>query len=60
MIFCHKHHYGKDLFYPTSENAIKFVSAFPGSSGKRKSLTKNQMQIMKDLNVSIIIKEIST
>ncbi len=60
MNFSHKQHYGKDFFYPTDPNAIKFVEAFPTSSGKRKSLTLNQMHLLKDLGVPFVIKEIFT
>ena len=57
MHFFHKQHYGKDFFYPESSIAKKFVEAFPGSSGKRKSLTLNQMHIMKELGIDFEIKE---
>ncbi len=57
MNFCQKHHYGKDFFYPSDSNAKKFVEAFPHSSGKRKSLTRDQMHILKDVGVPFIIRE---
>lgn len=58
MNFSHKQHYGRDFFYPTDFSAKKFVDAFPTSSGKRKSLTLDQMQILQDLGVPFVIKEI--
>ncbi len=56
MHFCHKHIYGKDLYYPANGEAKMFVEAFPGSSGKRKSLTLGQLQTMKKIGISFEIK----
>lgn len=58
MNFSHKQHYGRDFFYPTDCKAQRFVDAFPTSSGKRKSLTLDQMHILKDLGIPFVIKEI--
>lgn len=58
MNFCHKQHYGRDLFYPENQKAKKFVEAFPHSSGNRKSLTLHQMYIMKEMGVPFVIIEI--
>ncbi len=57
MSFCHEIHYGRDCFYPLDVKAKKFVEAFPHSSGKRKSLTIEQINILNDLGVPLIIKE---
>lgn len=51
MNFSHKVHYGKNLFYPINELAKRFVEAFPSSSGRRKSLTLVQLNIMKEMGV---------
>lgn len=60
MNFLHQQHYGKDLFYPNDDKAKKFVEAFPHSSGKRKSLTTDQMHILKDVGVHFNVRENST
>lgn len=57
MNFCHKTHYGKDFFYPTDTNAMRFVDAFPHSSGKRKSLTLDQLQILKEIGAPFVVRE---
>lgn len=57
MRFSHKQHYGKDFFYPANVKAKMFVEAFPHSSGKRKSLTLEQIRIMKEIGITFIIKE---
>ncbi len=57
MDFCHKAVYGKDLFYPSNNDAKRFVEAFPSSGGKRKSLTKNQLAVLKDAGIQLVITE---
>lgn len=60
MNFSHKQHYGRDFFYPENQQAKKFVEAFPHSTGKRKSLTLDQMQVMKEIGIYFVIKPILT
>lgn len=60
MEFHHKHQYGKDFFYPLSIKAKKFLNAFPHSSGKRKCLTLDQMNLMKEIGMNFSIKEFIT
>lgn len=57
MNFCHDVQYGKDRFYPVDPKSKKFVDAFPSSSGKRKSLTLEQLTILNELGVPFIIRE---
>lgn len=57
MNFFQKHIYGKDLFYPSNNDAKRFVEAFPTSSGKRKSLTKSQISVLKEIGISFVINK---
>lgn len=57
MEFSHEKHYGRDCFYPLNIKAQHFVEAFPHSSGKRKSLSLNQIKILKKSGVPLNIKE---
>lgn len=54
MIFQLRERYGREYFYPIDKKASKFVDAFPGSSGKRKCLTRAQLEILdkiSDVNI---------
>lgn len=59
MKFMKERYYGKYFFYPITVRAKKFVEAFPHSNGKRKSLTSEQIDIMKEMGVPFDINEIS-
>ena len=57
MNFLHQVHYGRDCFYPLDKKAEKFLKAFPHSSGKRKSLTLEQVSMLNELGIPLLIKE---
>lgn len=56
MIFRQRTIYGKDFFYPISIDALRFVDAFPGSSGKRKCLTMTQFQLLIDVGIKLYLQ----
>ena len=51
MLFAHKRQFGKDYYYPITENAKKLLEAFPHSNGKRKSLTLDQLHVLERLGL---------
>lgn len=53
MKFSSRHTYGKEYFYPSNKKAESFLTIFPHSSGKRKCLTKNQIDELKELGFKI-------
>lgn len=52
IIVSYKKVYGKDLFYPVSEDAI-FLTKFSG----RPTLSKNQLKLLSDRGYEVSLKQ---
>ena len=53
MKFEHSMLYGRNCFYPIGKAAKSFVEAFPHSSGKRKSLTLEQIKLLHKIGIHV-------